>query len=99
MTFFRFIALLFSLTLLLAVMRVSGQHAVVRVQDGKTGQPVQFAHVCFQPVEGGKQLHAITKEDGTVPNLAETRAVVAISYVGYETFFDTIDRIDGDTSY
>jgi hypothetical protein len=59
MAFFRFIAL-FSLTLLLAIPRGFGQQAVVRVKDGKTGQPVPFAHVVFQPVDGGQQTHAIT---------------------------------------
>jgi len=82
---------LFSLTLLLAVMRVSGQQAEVRVLDGKTGQPVPFSHVCFQPVNGGVQVHAITGENGTAPNLAKSRAVVAISYVGFETLYDTVN--------
>jgi outer membrane receptor for ferrienterochelin and colicins len=82
---------LFSLTLLLAGLHGFGQQAVVRVQDGKTGQPAPYAHVCFQPLEGGTQLHAISHEDGSAPNLAESRAVVAISFVGYETLFDTIN--------
>jgi outer membrane receptor for ferrienterochelin and colicins len=89
MTFYFRIAL-FSLTLLLAGFDSSGQQAVVRVQDEKTGQPVPYAHVCFQAVEGGRQVHAITEENGTVPNLSESIAIVAISYVGYETLFDTI---------
>ena len=89
MAFFRFIAL-FSLTLLLASLNGFGQQAVVRVQDGKTGQPVPFAHVCFQPIDGGQQAHAITQEDGTAQNLIVFRSVVAISYIGYETLYDTI---------
>ncbi|MCU0371309.1 MAG: TonB-dependent receptor, partial [Bacteroidales bacterium] len=91
MTFFRIIALFFSLTLLLAGLYGQGQQAVVRVQDAKSGQAVPFAHVCFQPVDGGKPLHAITEENGTVQNLAESRSVIAISYVGYETIYDTIN--------
>jgi outer membrane receptor for ferrienterochelin and colicins len=90
MSFFLHIAL-FSLALLLAGLRGFGQQAVVRVQDGKTGQPVPYAHVCFQPLDGGKEVHAITEENGTVKNLAGSRALVAISYVGYETLFDTIN--------
>jgi outer membrane receptor for ferrienterochelin and colicins len=82
---------LFSLTLLLAIPAGFGQQAAVRVLDGKTGQPVSFAHVCFQPLNGGKMVHSITDESGNAPNLAEARAAVAISYVGYETLFDTID--------
>jgi len=94
--FYRFIAL-FSLTLLLAGLRVSGQQAVVRVVDGKTGQPVSYAHVCFQPLDGSRQLHAITEDNGEAPNLAVSRSVVAISYVGYETLFDTLNPGQGKT--
>ena len=90
MTFFRFIAL-FSLALLLAGLRGYGQQAAVRVKDGKTGQPVPFAHVVFQPLDGGQQAHALTQEDGTAPNLAVSRSVLAISFIGYETIFDTVN--------
>jgi outer membrane receptor for ferrienterochelin and colicins len=90
MIFFRFIAL-FSLTLLLACLHGFGQQAAVRVVDGKNGQPVPYAHVCFQPLDGGKQLHAITRDNGDADNPASTRSVVAISYIGYETLYDTID--------
>jgi outer membrane receptor for ferrienterochelin and colicins len=90
MAFFRFIAL-FSLTLLLAGLHGFGQQAVVRVQDGKTGQPVPYAHVCFQPVGGGQQVHAITQENGTAQNLAVSKSVVSISYVGFETLYDTVN--------
>jgi outer membrane receptor for ferrienterochelin and colicins len=90
MTFIFRIAL-FSLALLLAGFYSSGQQAVVRVEDGKTGQPVPYAHVCFQPVDGSQQSHAITADDGTAPNLATKRSVVAISYVGFATLFDTIE--------
>jgi outer membrane receptor for ferrienterochelin and colicins len=90
MTFFRFIAL-FSLTLLLAGPRGFGQQAEVRVKDDKTGQPVPYAHVIFQPINGGEQAHALTQEDGTAPNLAVTRSAIAVSFIGYETINDTID--------
>ena len=49
-----------TLTLLLAGLHCSGQQAEVRVRDGKTGQPIPFAHVCFQPLNGDSQQHAIT---------------------------------------
>jgi outer membrane receptor for ferrienterochelin and colicins len=89
--FFNFRIALFSLTLLLAGLNVSGQQAVVRVQDGKTGQAVPYAHVCFQPLNGGNQKHAITGDKGTAPNMADSRSVLAISFIGYETLYDTID--------
>jgi outer membrane receptor for ferrienterochelin and colicins len=90
MAFFRFAALFF-LTLLLAGLHGFGQQAVVKIKDGKTGRPVPFATVSFQPFNGGKQVSAITKENGTVPNLAVTRAMVSVSFVGFETLSDTIN--------
>ncbi|MBP6870718.1 MAG: TonB-dependent receptor [Bacteroidales bacterium] len=87
---FSYIAL-FTLTVLLAIPEGYGQHAPVRVVDGKTGQPVPFAHVCFQPLDGTAQTHSITGEDGVVPNAVSSRSVVAVSFVGYETIYDTID--------
>ena len=85
------------MTLLLAIPGGFGQQAVVRVLDGKTGQPVSFAHVCFQPLNGGNQLHSLTEENGNAPNVAETRSVVAVSYVGFETVFDTINAGESTT--
>ena len=82
---------MFTLTVLLAIPKGYGQHAPVRVVDGKTGQPVPFAHVCFQPLDGTAQTHSITGEDGVVPNAVSSRSVVAVSYVGFETIYDTID--------
>jgi outer membrane receptor for ferrienterochelin and colicins len=90
MTFFRFIAL-FSLALLLAGPRGFGQQAAVRVKDSKTGQPVPYAYVIFQPVAGGPQTQALTGEDGTAKNPAVAKSVVTISFVGYETLSDTVD--------
>jgi outer membrane receptor for ferrienterochelin and colicins len=90
MNFFRFIAL-FSLALLLAGPCGYGQQAVVRVMDDKSGQAVPYAHVVFQPLNGGPQAHSLTQEDGTTPNLAVTRSAIAISFIGYETLFDTVN--------
>ncbi len=90
MTFFRFVAL-FSLTLLLAGLHGFGQQAVVRIKDGKTGQAVPFATVSFQPLNGGKQVNSMTKENGTVPNQAVVRSLVSVSFVGFETLRDTIN--------
>jgi outer membrane receptor for ferrienterochelin and colicins len=88
---------LFFLTLLLAGLNTSGQHAVIRVQDGKSGQPVSYAHVCFQPLNGGKLEHALTEEDGSAANMAESRSVVSISYIGFETIYDTINPGESKT--
>ena len=90
--FFSRFFIVFSLILLLAVPFIGyGQQAAVRVKDGKTGQPVPFAHVLFEGLSDGKQLQGITDEKGGVPVNILSRSKVTISYVGYETLIDTID--------
>jgi len=77
--------------LLLAMPIAHGQPAMVRVQDAKTGSPVPYAHVCFFPLDGRDQVNSMTDEEGNAPNLAPVRSAVAVSYIGFETYFDTID--------
>ncbi len=74
----------------LAGLQVSGQQAVIKVVDLKTGEAVPYAHVCFESISDGQQLHELTNDDGEVQNIAKEKSVVAISFVGYETLFDTI---------
>lgn len=74
----------------LAVIQGQAQHGVIRVLDEVTGQPVGFAHVCFESLTNTTKKFCITEDNGKVDNLAETRSVVAISCIGYKTLFDTI---------
>jgi outer membrane receptor for ferrienterochelin and colicins len=61
------------------------------VLDQKTGTPVPYAHVCFESlIDSDKKQHCITNEDGAVENCIEGVTVVAISSVGYETLYDTL---------
>lgn len=78
------------IVILLAFFSGKGQQAMIRVVDSKTGEAVPFAHVCFESVSNGNQVHAITTIDGEVANDCTSTAVVAISYMGYETLYDTI---------
>ncbi len=87
---FQIIALLFLITLL-AGLPSSGQQAMIRVVDGKTRQGVPYAHVVFQPLDGGKPLHGITGDDGSVQNPATSRAAVCVTYIGYENLYDTLN--------
>ncbi len=75
---------------LLAVCQAYGQQAVIKVLDAKTGDPVPYAHVCFESIHDGEQTHGLTNDDGEVKNLAHDQTVMAISFIGYETLFDTI---------
>jgi outer membrane receptor for ferrienterochelin and colicins len=75
---------------MLTVYPLYGQQAVIKVLDAKTGEPVPYAHVCFESLDNGQQKHGLTNDDGEVTNLAADKTMVAISFVGYETLFDTI---------
>jgi len=75
---------------LLIMYSIHGQQAIIKVLDQKTGEAVPYAHVCFESVEGSEQKHGLTDDNGEVINLAQEKSVVAISFVGYETLYDTI---------
>ncbi len=82
---------------LLANTFVFGQQATLNVLDQKTGEAIGFAHVCFESVQTGEKLHGLTDESGQVENLCSEKCIVAISYVGYETLFDTISSGESKT--
>ena len=73
MTHFRSISFIFLVVATLTVFKSYGQVAVIRVQDAKTGDPVPYAHVCFESVNGGDQLHGLTNDDGEVNNMAKEK--------------------------
>jgi len=85
-----FLRLIGLVVLLLTVNFVSGQQSTVRIIDGKTKEPVAFAHVCFESLTSATLKHFVTDIDGNVPNETKEKSKVAISYVGYETLTDTI---------
>ncbi|TSA26495.1 MAG: hypothetical protein D4R67_07705 [Bacteroidetes bacterium] len=67
-----------------------GQQAFITVLDQKSREPVVFAHVCYEGLESGKQKYSTTTPEGKVVNDVRDRSKLAISFVGYKTFFDTI---------
>ncbi len=91
--------IIFWTLVLLATLEGMGQQARIRVLDGKTGEAVPFAHVCFESLDSGEQTHAITSMEGDVANAAAGRTVVAISYMGYETLYDTLSGGEARTLY
>ena len=74
----------------MAGQNVSGQQAMINVVDSKTGEPVPYAHVCFESVNSGEQIHKLTDDDGKAINPVAEKSIVAISFVGYETLIDTV---------
>ncbi len=88
---FRNIQFSFLIIALLVISSGFGQQAVIKVLDQKTNDPVPYAHVCFESLTSGEQRHSMTNDDGEVANDCPGRAIIAITFVGYETLFDTIN--------
>ena len=78
------------LLILLTWERSCGQQVFIVVTDQKNHEPVAFAHVCFEELGGGEKKYCLTSIEGKVPNDVKTRSVVAVSYMGYETWSDTV---------
>ncbi len=75
---------------LLAVTFGYGQKAFIQVIDEKTHEPVAFAHVCFEGLKSGSPKYSLSSIDGTVVNEVKETSKIAISYIGYATYTDTI---------
>ncbi len=73
---------------------IQAQKHVVRILDDKTGDGIPYAHVCLEEIGGERKEYFLTDEDGLVSCDATYPALLAVSYVGYETLFDTISGKD-----
>ncbi len=78
---------------------VSGQQATIKVLDHKTKEPVPYAHVCFQSIASGVQKHNMTNDSGTVPNEISEKSILAVTFVGYETLYDTLKAGESKTLF
>ncbi|MCX6306666.1 MAG: TonB-dependent receptor [Bacteroidetes bacterium] len=83
-------SLLIGLFSLLAVASGYGQKAFIKVFDQKSREPVAFAHVCFEGLKSGAPRYSLTSIEGTVSNDVSEISKIAISYVGFATYTDTI---------
>jgi len=99
MVVFRKFHLLFLVFALLTVSLLNGQQATIKVLDRKTGDPVLYAHVSFEAIASGIQKHGITNVWGEVFNGMNEKSVLTITYVGYETLFDSLDAGQNKTLY
>nr|MBC8148044.1 TonB-dependent receptor [Bacteroidota bacterium] len=83
-----------SIFILIVSMFVSGfgqDTAGVWVLDKLTKEPIPFAHVCFESCkDGNRKIHCVTDYYGKVQNNNNFRTILAVSYIGYETLYDTL---------
>lgn len=81
---------IFLLCLLVASTRGKAQQVSVTVTDQITRETVPYAHVCFEGLKNGLQKHCVTDMDGKVSCFLQEAVKVAVSFIGYETYYDTI---------
>ncbi len=86
----RLSSFLIGLLSLLAVAVGYGQKAFIKVVDLKSNEPVAFAHVCFEGLKSGSPKYGLTSMEGVVSNDVNEISKIAVSYVGFATYTDTI---------
>ncbi|MCX6285771.1 MAG: TonB-dependent receptor [Bacteroidetes bacterium] len=74
----------------LAIASANGQKAIIKVVDKKNSEPVAYAHVCFEGLKTRKPIYTHTSIDGTVSNEVREPSRIVISFMGYNTYKDTI---------
>lgn len=84
-----FISFFISAVLLVPLVSRAQQHWI-HVIDAKTGDPVAYAHVLLEKISDKAQTHLVTDEKGKVKNTAVEKSLLGVSYVGFETSYDTV---------
>jgi outer membrane receptor for ferrienterochelin and colicins len=70
----------------------SGNSAKLLVLDQNTQQPIPFANVCYEQLLDGTKYYRTTTQEGIAENPVLQPALVAISFVGYKTIKDTVQK-------
>ena len=87
----------FLVLMLLVPVFASGQEHNIRILDQKTGEGIAYAHVCLEKPDGSQRAYYLTDDKGNAKCSIEAPVVLAVSYIGYETLYDTLDRADDYT--
>ena len=66
------------------------QNDYISVIDKDTKEPIPYANLCFESLESNSVTYSISSLEGKAENKAKDKCLLAISFVGYETIFDTI---------
>ena len=67
-----------------------GQRTVISVLDERSNEVVPFANVCLEGLKNPSQKHLITGMDGKVTAEISEKTKLAVSFIGYTTYLDTI---------
>jgi outer membrane receptor for ferrienterochelin and colicins len=80
-------------------MWVLAQRAVIKVMDKDTKELLPYVNVCFESLDSKQKQYAITSTNGEVVNPCDDSCIIAISFVGYKTKFDTLIANQNKTYY
>ncbi len=64
--------------------------AMIKLIDKVTGEPLPFAHLCFENKSVNRETFQISDISGTASEVINGKTVLAISMLGYKTFLDTL---------
>ena len=66
------------------------QDASILVTDKTTGSPLEFVHLIYKGLQNKKTLFNTTSIKGVAPNISTESSYVTVTFIGYETIYDTI---------
>jgi outer membrane receptor for ferrienterochelin and colicins len=79
------------LFVLLLTLNLKAQDAIITILDQQSKQPVPFAIICFETLDGKTKNNHASDNVGKLPNTIKKRSIIAVSCVGYISKMDTID--------
>lgn len=80
----------FILLLTFSFLLTKGQVHTIKVVDFKSNETIPFAHVCFEEVNSAQKSYLVTTKDGIANIPGNREFIVAVSFVGYKSYIDTI---------
>lgn len=90
--------ILFLCTMALGVYAQEGAIELL-VKDGETLENLPFCHVCTEDLDHGDMKYVTTDQVGKALISFRGKTVISVSFVGYQTILDTIDRYQPSLNY
>ena len=68
------------------------QKTILKVIDSDTNEALPYVNICFESFDESQKQYAITNIKGEAFNPCSNKCTVAISFVGYKTIIDTLEK-------
>ena len=68
----------------------NGQNNTITVVDFKSNETIPFANICFEEISNEFKYYFVTNKDGLVTIPGNKDLIVAVSFIGYKEYVDTI---------